>query len=198
MPLDQIYLQSIKELEEENNVEFPKELVLAFAEKKFTCEYDIYSDQVYHGAHSIEESSWFYRYNFFRNYYNSKLNGLETTKKELYKKSIPLPQKAFITLNVEYDEPTELYVRLNKDGDYWCWEMGSNRGYFSPILCLYNVNRTRFFDAWYGTGEKDENDMVCDYVLNGDEISFDLTLRDNNKLLWEDDEKINHLKVSRR
>ena len=46
MSLDYIYLQSIRELEEENKVEFPRDVVNAFAVKNFTCEYNKYSDQV--------------------------------------------------------------------------------------------------------------------------------------------------------
>ena len=192
MPIDRVYQESIRELEEENNVEFPKDLVNAFAEKTFTCVYDPYSDQVYHGAHSVGKSSWFDRYNFFHNYCRSESTGEVSSKKELYKKSIPLPQKAFIKLSVDYNKTKNLYFKLDKDGDYWCWEMGSNKCWFSPILCLYNSNRVRYFDAWYGRGEKDENDMVCDYVCQADdEYAFDLTLRDNRKVLWEDDEKIN-------
>lgn len=196
MPVDRVYLESIRELEEENKVEFPKEVIHAFAEKTWTCaDYSIYADQVFHASCSVEGIPHLDRYNFFNNYYNytENLSGLETTKKELYKKCIPLPQKCFIKLDTKtFDEPREYYVTLDKEGDYWCWDMGSNKSWFSPILCLYNEKTTRYFDASYSMNHKDESGVTCEYILDsGDgDFSFDLTQRENNKIIWEDDEKV--------
>jgi hypothetical protein len=83
MSLDYMYLQSIRELEQENNVEFPRDVVNAFAMKNFTCDYDVYCDQVYYGAHSVVSISIPHldRYNFFRNYFGVELSGKETCKK---------------------------------------------------------------------------------------------------------------------
>ena len=68
MHVDKVYLQSIRELEAEKNVVFPKHIINEFSEKIWmSTDYHIYVNQYYYAAHSVEGSE-IYWYNFFKNY----------------------------------------------------------------------------------------------------------------------------------
>uniref|UniRef100_A0A6C0KST0 Uncharacterized protein n=1 Tax=viral metagenome TaxID=1070528 RepID=A0A6C0KST0_9ZZZZ len=68
MHVDKVYLQSIRELEAEKNVMFPKHIINEFSEKIWmSTDYHIYVNQCYYAAHSVEGSE-IYWYNFFKNY----------------------------------------------------------------------------------------------------------------------------------
>jgi hypothetical protein len=72
--------------------------------------------------------------------------------------------------------------------------MGSNRGFFQPIICLYNLDKVRYFDAWHGDEEKDENGVPFDYIKDR-EFLFDLNQRNDNKMMWEDDESLGRISL---